>query len=51
MKKVLTWAGVALLVFFVVSNPTGAANAAKTMGSGLTAVGQGFSSFLAAIVG
>jgi hypothetical protein len=45
VKKVLTWAIVAFLVFFVVSRPASAAQVVKSIGSGVLGIGQGFGDF------
>jgi hypothetical protein len=50
-KKILTWAAVAFLVFYVVRDPHGAATTTKTIGSAIANVGAGFGSFLSSIVG
>lgn len=43
--------GVAFLVYFVVTNPTGAANAVKAIGAMLTGTGDGVAAFFAAVAG
>jgi hypothetical protein len=50
VKKVLTWALVAFLVFFVVSRPASAAQVVKSIGSGILGVGQGFGDFFQNLV-
>jgi hypothetical protein len=50
VKKVLTWALVAFLVFFVVSRPTAAAQVVKSIGSGIVGIGQGFGDFFTNLV-
>jgi hypothetical protein len=50
VKKVLTWALVAFLVFFVVSRPTAAADVVKSIGSGILGLGRGFSDFFTNLV-
>lgn len=51
MRKVLGLAAVAFLVFFVVSNPDGAAHAVRHLGAGLTAVAHGFADFAGKLAG
>jgi hypothetical protein len=50
VKKVLTWALVIFLVFFVVSRPTAAAQVVKSIGNGLLNIGQGFGAFFQNLV-
>jgi hypothetical protein len=50
VKKVLTWGGVAFLIFFIAYNPEGAANVFKAIGSGLWNLGDGFAEFFASLV-
>jgi hypothetical protein len=50
VKKVLTWSLIIFLVFFVVSRPTAAAQAVKSIGNGLLAIGQGFGNFFSSLV-
>jgi hypothetical protein len=50
VKKVLTWALVAFLVFFVVSRPTAAAQVVKSLGNGILGIGHGFSDFFTKLV-
>jgi hypothetical protein len=50
VKKVLTWALVAFLVFFVVSRPTAAAQVVKSIGSGIKSIGVGFGDFFSNLV-
>jgi hypothetical protein len=50
VKKVLTWALVAFLVFFVVSRPTAAAQVVKSIGSGILSIGTGFGDFFTKLV-
>jgi hypothetical protein len=46
MKKFLKWAAIALLVFFVVTQPGDAASVVRSMGNGLTSIASGFSAFV-----
>jgi hypothetical protein len=50
VKKVLTWALVAFLIFFVVSRPTAAAQVVKSIGSGIVGIGVGVSDFFTKLV-
>ena len=50
VKKVLTWALVAFLVFFVVSRPSAAAQVVKSIGSGIVGIGQGMGDFFTNLV-
>ena len=51
VKKILTWGGLAFLIFFVAYKPSSAATVAKTIGDGivnlLTGVGDFFSNLVA----
>lgn len=49
--KLLTLVAIAFLVFFVVSNPFGAAHTASGIGSGLAKVGTAFGDFFTALTG
>ena len=50
VKKVLTWALIIFLVFFVVSRPDAAAQAVKSIGTGLLNLGDGFGTFFQNLV-
>lgn len=50
VKKVLGWAFIIFLVFFVVSRPASAAQAVKSIGNMLLTVGQGFGNFFSSLV-
>lgn len=54
MKKILTWAGIAFVIFFVAFRPTAAADVVKTLGGTamdiLTGVGDFFSSLVSTLV-
>lgn len=47
MKLLLKWALIAFVIYFVVSNPVGAANTASAIGRGLGSAADSFGSFLA----
>lgn len=51
LRKVLGFALVAFLVYFVVTNPAGASAAAHHVGAGLAAVAHGFSDFAGRLAG
>jgi hypothetical protein len=50
-KKILTWALVIFLIYFVVSRPTAAANITKSIGNWLVDMGRGFGDFIQRSVG
>jgi len=50
VKKVLTWGGIAFLVFFVAFRPDSAADVAKTLGGGIMDIAQGFGDFFTNLV-
>lgn len=50
MKKILTWAGVAFLVFFVAFRPESAGNVVGTIFGTIGDIGRGFATFIASIV-
>lgn len=50
VKKVLTWGGIAFLVFFMAYRPQSAASVFRTIGSGILDIGNGFSDFFASLV-
>ncbi len=50
MKKVLTWGGVAFLVFFIAYRPTSAANVVKALGGSLVDVATGIGNFFSSLV-
>jgi hypothetical protein len=50
VKKVLTWAIVAFLIFFVVTRPQGAAQMLKSLGGGLKDIAVSFGDFFASLV-
>jgi hypothetical protein len=49
-KKVLTWGGIAFLVFFMASRPASAADVFRTIGQGIVDVAGGFSDFFTNLV-
>jgi hypothetical protein len=46
MKKVVTWVLVAFLVFYIVTQPSQAANIFRQLGSGVAGVATGFGDFI-----
>jgi hypothetical protein len=46
MKKFLKWGAIALLVFFVVTQPADAAGVVRSMGDGLINIASGMSAFV-----
>jgi hypothetical protein len=50
VKKVLTWASIAFLIFFIAFRPASAAEVVKSLGSGLVAIGAGFGDFFSSLV-
>ena len=50
VKKVLTWASIAFLIFFIAYRPGSAAQVVKSLGSGLVAIGSGFGDFFSRLV-
>jgi hypothetical protein len=50
VKKVLTWAGVAFLIFFIAFRPNSAADVVKSLGGGIMDIAQGFGDFFTNLV-
>lgn len=50
VKKILTWGSIAFLVFFVAYRPDSAAQVAKSIGSGLADLANGFTDFFTQLV-
>lgn len=50
VKKVLTWAGVAFLIFFIAMRPNSAADVFKSLGGGIMDIAQGFGDFFTNLV-
>jgi hypothetical protein len=50
VKKVLTWAGIAFLVFFIAFRPSSAADVFKSLGGGVMDIARGFGDFFARLV-
>jgi hypothetical protein len=51
VKKILPWAILLLVLFFIVRNPAGAATTAKEIGSGLGTIADGIGRFFSNLVG
>ena len=45
VKKILTWGSIAFLIFFIAYRPESAAQVAKSIGSGLADLADGFTNF------
>jgi hypothetical protein len=50
VKKVLTWGSIAFLIFFIAYRPESAAQVAKSIGSGLADLANGFTDFFTNLV-
>ncbi|GGJ92133.1 hypothetical protein GCM10010123_22420 [Pilimelia anulata] len=50
VKKVLTWGGLAFLLFFVAFRPESAANVFKSIGGGIADVAEGLGEFFTNLV-
>ncbi len=50
VKKVLTWAGIAFLIFFIAYRPTAAADVAGSLGDVLRDIASGFGNFFTNLV-
>lgn len=50
VKKILTWGGIAFLIFFVAFRPDSAAVVVKTLGGGILDIAQGVGDFFGALV-
>lgn len=50
IKTILKWGAVALLVFFVVTQPASAADVVHSLGDGLVNIASGFSTFVSNVV-
>lgn len=49
-KKILTWGGIAFLVFFVAFRPTAAADVVKSLGNVAIDLGHGIGDFFSSLV-
>ncbi|GAB2946804.1 hypothetical protein ACWDV4_02790 [Micromonospora sp. NPDC003197] len=50
VKKVLTWGGIAFLIFFIAFRPNSAADVFKSLGGGIVDIAQGFGEFVTNLV-
>jgi hypothetical protein len=50
IKKVLTWLGIAFLIFFIAFNPDSAADVFKSLGSTVSDIANGFGRFFTNLV-
>jgi hypothetical protein len=50
VKKILTWAFVAFLIFFVAFRPDAAATVVKTLGATVMDIAQGMGDFFSSLV-
>ena len=50
VKKVLTWLGLAFLIFFIAYRPNSAADVFKSLGGGIMDVAVGFGDFFTNLV-
>ena len=50
LKKALTWAGIAFLVFFVAFKPSASVEVVRTLGNTAVAIMQGLGGFFSSLV-
>jgi hypothetical protein len=50
VKKVLTWGGIAFLVFFIAYRPQSAAQVFRTLGGGIVDIATGIGDFFANLI-
>jgi hypothetical protein len=50
VKKVLTWGGIAFLIFFIAFRPNSAADVFKSLGGGIMDIASGFGDFFTSLV-
>jgi len=50
VKKILTWGGIAFLIFFVAFRPDAAAGVFKSLGGTVMDVAQGFGDFFSSLI-
>jgi hypothetical protein len=51
LKKILPWAVLVLVLFYIVRNPNGAANAGHRLGSGIASAAGAVAQFFTSLVG
>jgi hypothetical protein len=49
LKKLLTWIAIAFVIFFIAFRPDSAADVAKSLGTGIMDIAQGFGDFFASL--
>ncbi|HEX7745132.1 MAG TPA: hypothetical protein VF462_07715 [Micromonosporaceae bacterium] len=50
LKKLVTWALIAFMIFFVAFRPDSAAEVVKSLGAGVMDIAQGFGDFFTSLV-
>lgn len=50
-RKILTWGGVAFLVFFIMFRPESASEVFKSLGGGIVTIAESLGEFFTALVG
>jgi len=50
VKKILTWGGIAFLIFFVAYRPASAAQVFRSLGGGIMDIASGFGDFFSQLV-
>ena len=50
VKKILTWGGIAFLIFFIAFRPGESADVFKSLGGGILDVAEGFGDFFTRLV-
>jgi hypothetical protein len=50
LKKILPWVAIALVLFFIVRNPQGAATTGRHLGSGIASAANAIANFFTSLV-
>ncbi|MFC0528232.1 hypothetical protein [Phytohabitans kaempferiae] len=50
VKKILTWGGIAFLLFFIAYRPDSAADVFQSLGSTVADIGQGLGDFVTGLI-
>jgi hypothetical protein len=50
VKKILTWGGIAFLLFFIAYRPDSAADVFQSLGSTVADIGEGFADFATSLI-
>jgi hypothetical protein len=50
VKKILTWGGIAFLIFFIAFRPDESAEVFKSVGGGILDVAEGFGDFFSSLI-